>query len=140
MKAIFTPSLITGDATIDGHHRELFKRANDLFAAIEADEGTEKVQEVLGFLADYTTYHFSAEEEMMKKEKYPKIEDHKAAHAALVNDVKELSTKLVAEGPTVSFESLVHEKVVDWLYNHIKGCDHDFIEYKNIRYQQENML
>lgn len=140
MKAVFTPSLITGDEVVDGHHKELIKRANDLFEALEKGEGTEKIQETLGFLADYTTYHFNAEEEMMEKEKYPKILDHKAAHAALIEVVKDLSTKLVAEGPTDAFAEAVNEKVVDWLYTHIKGCDHDFIEYKNIRYQQDSML
>lgn len=31
MKARFTPSLITGNEMIDSHHKELIKRANDLF-------------------------------------------------------------------------------------------------------------
>ena len=65
MKALFTPSLLTGDEMIDAHHKELFKRANDLFESIENGDSTEKVQETLGFLADYTTYHFSEEEKLM---------------------------------------------------------------------------
>ena len=37
MKALFTPSLLTGDEMIDAHHKELFKRANDLFESIEME-------------------------------------------------------------------------------------------------------
>ena len=48
MKALFTPSLLTGDEMIDAHHKELFKRANDLFESIENGDSTEKVQETLG--------------------------------------------------------------------------------------------
>ena len=68
MKARFTPSLITGNEMIDSHHKELIKRANDLFEALEGRQSKEKVLETLGFLADYTTYHFQAEEKLMEEE------------------------------------------------------------------------
>lgn len=140
MKAIFTPSLITGNEMIDSHHKELIKRANDLFESLESGEKKEKVQEMLGFLADYTTYHFSAEEELMEQIKYPKTTEHKQYHAALIQVVKDLSDKLAADGPTEEFEKQVNEKVVEWLYTHIKGCDHELAEYKNVRSQMDNLL
>lgn len=139
MKANFTPSLITGNTMIDSHHRELFKRANDLFESLEKGEAKEKVQETLKFLADYTTYHFGAEEELMAEERYPKMPEHKEQHAALIQVVKDLSAKLEAEGPTDEFEQLVNEKVVDWLYTHIKVCDHELAEYKNVRSMKDSL-
>ena len=132
MKAEFTPSLLTGNEMIDGHHKELFKRSNDLFEAIENNAGKEKVAEVLGFLAEYTKFHFSAEEELMGEINYPKAGVHKKAHADLINVVKELSYELNSEGVSAEFEEKVYEKVVDWLYNHIKGSDQELAQYKMI--------
>ncbi len=140
MKARFTPSLITGNEMIDSHHKELIKRANDLFEAIEGRESKEKVLETLDFLAEYTTYHFGAEEKLMQEAKYPKYNEHKGYHEALVQVVGGLQEKLKNEGPTEEFEKEVNEKVVDWLYTHIKGCDHELAEYKNVRSQVDNML
>ena len=139
MKALFTPSLLTGDEMIDAHHKELFKRANDLFESIENGDSTEKVQETLGFLADYTTYHFSEEEKLMDEVQYPKTDAHKEMHAALVEDVKNLAVKLAAEGPTKEFEEQVNKKVIEWLYTHIKVNDQELAEYKNVRSQMDNL-
>lgn len=58
----------------------------------------------------------------------------------LVQVVGGLQEKLKNEGPTEEFEKEVNEKVVDWLYTHIKGCDHEMAEYKNVRSQMDNML
>ena len=104
MKARFTPSLITGNEMIDSHHKELIKRANDLFEAIEGRESKEKVLETLDFLAEYTTYHFGAEEKLMQEAKYPKYNEHKGYHEALVQVVGGLQEKLKNEGPTEEFE------------------------------------
>ena len=80
------------------------------------------------------------EEKLMEEAKYPKYEEHKGYHKALIEVVAGLQEKLEKEGPTEEFEKEVNDKVVDWLYTHIKGCDHEVAEYKNVRSQMDNML
>ena len=75
----------------------------------------------------------------MEEVQYPKTEDHKKMHAALVEDVKNLALKLAAEGPTKDFEDQVNQKVVEWLYTHIKVNDQELAEYKNVRSQMDNL-
>ncbi|MCD8198972.1 MAG: hemerythrin family protein [Phascolarctobacterium sp.] len=140
MEARFTPSLITGNEKIDNQHKELIKRANDLFKAIEGGGSKDKIQETLNFLAEYTTYHFADEEKLWTKGQIPTLLNHKKEHADLIEVVKGLQAKLATEGPSPEFEKQVYDSVVDWLYTHIKGSDHDACEYVNIRYQQDSML
>ena len=68
-----------GITKLDDHHKVLFNIINDM--KIECDK--EKPGELDGFfraLLEYTEYHFTAEEAVMKKMNYPQIEDHKKQH------------------------------------------------------------
>ena len=59
--AEFLPSLYTRNEVVDGQHKELIKRINDLYAALASeDEATRaaKAEETLNFLAEYTVFHF----------------------------------------------------------------------------------
>ncbi len=129
IRAAFTPSLITGDPFVDGQHRHLISKINALLDAKDADTALK----TLDFLIAYTGYHFAMEEQIMEENQYPQLAAHKEVHAQLVEDVKKLRDLLQAEGPTENFMNQINNKVTDWLYNHIKGDDQAFAEYKNIR-------
>ena len=61
--AEFLPSLYTRNEVVDGQHKELIKRINDLYAALASeDEATRaaKAEETLNFLAEYTVFHFAS--------------------------------------------------------------------------------
>lgn len=80
--AIFVPALYTHNETIDNQHKELIKRVNDLYDAIEkgGDAAGEKAKESLEFLTQYTVFHFQAEENLMKTTGYPLFTEHKKIH------------------------------------------------------------
>lgn len=104
--AEFLPSLYTRNEVVDGQHKELIKRINDLYAALASeDEATRaaKAEETLNFLAEYTVFHFASEEELMQNAKYPLFTEHKAKHDAFVETVKGLHAGLVAGGPDRCF-------------------------------------
>ncbi len=42
-----------GVEKVDHQHQELFKRANELMEACQANKGEEKIEELIKFLADY---------------------------------------------------------------------------------------
>lgn len=143
--AEFLPSLYTRNETVDSQHKELIKRINDLYAALELDDEAEraaKAEETLDFLGQYTVFHFGSEEELMANAKYPLLDEHKAKHAAFVQTVKDLHAKLVADGPSDAFANEVEEEVTNWLINHIKGTDMKAIEWINNKSgdQMHNML
>ena len=120
MKVEFDNSLVTGNEMIDGQHKELIAKIDKLVTCCQ--EGGEKMQAIkmLDYLAEYTDFHFSAEEKLQEEVSYPAIEGHKAKHEEFKKAVDELHEMLVEEeGPTDAFVAAVEKNVVNWLFDHI---------------------
>lgn len=131
MYAEFDDSLITGNEMIDSQHKELIDRINKLISKCETSSDQFAAIKMLDYLSEYVDFHFSAEEEFQEEIHYPGIKEHKEKHAQFRQTVSELREMLEEqEGPTSTFVSLVQEKVIDWLYTHIKGFDRSVAEYR----------
>ena len=130
MKVEFDNSLVTGNEMIDGQHKELIAKIDKLVTCCQ--EGGEKMQAIkmLDYLAEYTDFHFSAEEKLQEEVSYPAIEGHKAKHEEFKKAVDELHEMLVEEeGPTIAFVAAVEKNVVNWLFDHIKNMDQALAAY-----------
>ena len=140
MYAEFDDTLVTGNEMIDAQHQELISKINALLKSCELNSGKMAAVQTLGYLAEYTDYHFAAEEKLQEEIGYPGIAEHKKKHAELRCAVEELHTMLEeSEGPTDLFVTQVQKKVVEWLYNHIKGFDRSVAEYKNMTLNNERL-
>lgn len=60
MYAEFDDTLITGNEMIDGQHKELIGRINDLLRSCEEQADRMAAMKMLNYLADYTEFHFNA--------------------------------------------------------------------------------
>jgi hemerythrin len=76
-----------GVDSIDGQHRELFRRFNRVCDAVWDGQGRESIGHFLNFLAQYAQEHFGNEETYMHKHGFPAYHAHKKAHDSLVADV-----------------------------------------------------
>lgn len=140
MYAEFDDSLVTGNEIIDSQHKELINKINQLLEACEESSGKVQAIQTLGYLADYTDYHFKEEEALQEAIQYPGIAEHKRQHEDLRRVVSELHEMLEeSEGPTDDFVVQVQKNVIDWLYRHIKGFDRSVAEYKNMTLNNERL-
>ena len=140
MYAEFDDTLVTGNEMIDTQHKELIDKINALLKSCELDSGKVAAIQTLGYLADYTEYHFKAEEKLQEEIGYPGYKEHKKKHDELRQVVEELHDMLEEEeGPTDAFVESVQKNVVDWLYVHIKGFDRSVAEYKNMNLSNERL-
>ena len=80
MYAEFDDSLVTGNEMIDSQHKVLIEKINDLVASCEEKKDKLNAVRLLNYLADYTEFHFSAEEKLQEEIGYPGIEEHKKKH------------------------------------------------------------
>ncbi len=134
MYAEFTDDLLTGNKTIDSQHKELISKINDLLVSCEERSNQSGAAKMLNFLADYTEFHFKAEEVLQKEIEYPGLKEHIEKHDELRNTVQELHEMLTEEeGPTDAFVQKVSEKVRDWLFYHIQTFDRSVAEYNFMR-------
>ena len=133
MRITFDPTLETGQPEIDGQHRELFNRIDQLLASSRERRSREEVEQMLTFLGDYVVHHFAAEERMMAQADYPALEVHRAEHVRFVHEFTLLYREFKAEGPTTLFIIRVGNRVTNWLREHIYRTDRTFVEHQKTR-------
>ncbi len=140
MYAVFDDNLVTGNKTIDQQHRELIDKINHLVSCCERGGGKLEAIKMLDYLADYTRFHFEAEEKLQEEVSYPGIVEHQQKHAEFRKAIEELHEMLEEEeGPTDAFVNAVNKNVIQWLYGHIKGFDCSVAYYINMNSIQERL-
>lgn len=106
---------------MDQQHRRLFELANVLHEAMRAGRGTAALSACLDDLYNYTSGHFAAEEDFMKRVHYPLLGEHILEHRQLQQKVEQLRRKLAAGEPVLTMD--VMDFVRDWLDKHIMETD-----------------
>lgn len=140
MRAEFDESLVTGNELIDSQHKELMNKINKLLDSCETGADKLAAIQMLDYLAEYTDFHFQAEEKLQEEIDYPGIQEHKKEHAKLKQVVSDLYEMLEdQEGPSDAFVEQVNKNVIEWLYRHIKGFDRSVAEYKFMRMDGERL-
>ena len=77
MYAEFDITLVTGNEEIDGQHKEWIDRINKLLALYENGGGKVEAIKMLEYMADYTDFHFAAEENLQEEIEYPALDEHR---------------------------------------------------------------
>lgn len=112
---------------IDAQHRRWIQIINDLDDVLnygDADKLQRIKRETLDAMIDYTRYHFSCEEQLMERMRYPDIEAHQEAHrrmSGILSQVKIDSTR--------GYEPLntqLMSLMMDWLKDHILDEDKQY--------------
>jgi len=106
---------------VDDQHRSLVDIVNNLHDAMKLGKGRDEVGKVLHFLADYTTSHFKAEEELMTRHAYPEFSTHKQIHTELLKQVGDLVKQF--DGGQAVLTLKVMSFLQEWLTKHIKVED-----------------
>ena len=126
----FDQSLVTGNDMIDTQHKELIGKIDDLLTFCEESKEKVKAINILGYLAEYTEFHFAAEEKLQVEISYPAIDEHRKKHAEFKKAIEELHEMLEEEeGPTEEFVFAVRKNVVNWLFEHIQKMDLELAVY-----------
>ena len=85
--------LSVGDSTIDGEHRLLVRRVNELNSALVAQLGRPEILRLTRRLLDAAATHFANEERLLRDRGYPEAEQHHLVHEALIADLFEAMDK-----------------------------------------------
>ncbi|MCP4396846.1 MAG: hemerythrin family protein [bacterium] len=106
---------------IDEQHQCLFELINQFSKAIKQKQPKQATADILKGLADYTVFHFHAEENLMELKNYPDYESQKAAHKFFVENVKEFQERVNRGGLLLPIE--IANFLKEWLSNHILVMD-----------------
>lgn len=131
MTNLFTwsDSLSTGFGDVDLQHKKLINiigEVNDclLKTGTEYELGMAKI---IKKLSDYTQYHFSEEQSLMRKYDYPGIIPHIEKHDDFVIQLQRQISSLPRENPAEGYQ--FYRFLGNWLLAHIAKEDHAWAVY-----------
>jgi hemerythrin-like metal-binding protein len=116
-------NLSIGVPLLDSQHQELFRRTDQLLAAMSKGSSSEEVGKLFQFLDEYCSLHFSAEEKLMREKRYPGLPDHLAQHGVFVKEFEQVVAQFRAKGASPTVAIAVQKLVCGWLVNHIGTTD-----------------
>ena len=116
-----------GITVIDDQHKILIGLINELYEAQRHGTGQLIVGEVLKKLTDYTIYHFTMEEEMLFKNMFPQLDEHKKEHLGFIENLTALQKDADRNNLLLTLKTLNFLK--DWTITHILGSDREYADY-----------
>ncbi len=118
----------TGCDKIDKQHQHMVEIINRLFNAFEHAQAESIVPEIIKELEDYTHYHFSTEEELFEKYKYPLAQEHIDEHNSFKKKIVDFKEQLFSDNSALlPYDVMLFIK--DWLIDHILNTDFKYREY-----------
>lgn len=121
-RIVWKKEFSVGIPEIDDQHKQLVGMINDLAETHDAEHIFDAVMRMY----KYADEHFYAEEEMMRRNNYPLIDKHIAAHNAFKRKTSDLAA-LDYTHPENELTAFVF--LCDWLINHILTMDMQYKEY-----------
>ncbi len=125
-KIIWSNDLSIGVELIDEQHKMLIQHLNDLSKAIESHHSISEIGKTLGFLIDYTDFHFSDEEKQMSESNYPGLEHQKLKHEEFKTTLDDLVEYFKEDGATHTLADSLDNLLINWLIQHICVVDLEF--------------
>ena len=122
-------SYSVGIPLVDEQHKELINLTNKLFTScIQGNESSKIIfMRTIRGAVDYIGYHFSTEEKVMERIRYPGFAAHKKEHTDFVREVLH-EVEEFKNGKKFTPISFVHY-LKDWVLTHIAVSDKQMGDY-----------
>jgi hemerythrin-like metal-binding protein len=113
-----------GVMEMDDQHVALVKILNDLHAAMLKGQAQSVADPLFKKLMEYMQQHFSAEEALMERARFPALSEHRAGHHALTAKVEEYCARF-KQGDDSMYPALLRF-LRDWFVNHMQQVDKEY--------------
>jgi len=127
----------TGIIPIDIQHRILMDLTNKLHRAAVGAEDEPDVPRAMDDLLQYAMFHFAYEERLMARSGYPAFEEHRAAHDALLEQLKGIQRDIAAG--SLHLDARVMNFLQGWLTHHIVSSDRHYVPFAKARERERSV-
>lgn len=122
------PNYILGIEDVDNQHiffsRLINRLSNELRDLYSIEHGTSIIDE----LDAYAKFHFISEENLMRRTGYPRLDEHKALHLNLIDQLGAKSGFLYLEPEKERVEEII-SFLIKWFLQHTINEDRLFADY-----------
>jgi len=116
-----------GNEKLDAQHLKIFSLINSLDDYLGGSEVQKPIIEVLDELQAYIVEHFSTEEALLQKKKYPGLDEQKESHDKFIKKFSHLCAEM--DGDEVKQAKNLIDFLVDWWRTHILEEDMRYKKY-----------
>ena len=120
-------SFFIGVKQFDAHHQHLVGLINLAYDDFTAGASAGSVDAILNELVDYTSYHFAAEENWMREQEYPEVDEHVKEHESLIRRVTQMLHDIRGNKDLIMLEMITF--LYNWLIQHIRKADAEYGRY-----------
>jgi len=121
------PDLSVGIDKIDAQHVQLIETLQDLEKAIRTGKDADLIEDTIVNLFNYAKSHFAAEEELLRKHKYPEEKLHELEHSKFISKAFEFRENFDAKKPGLNLELV--NFLSSWILSHIQITDQRYTKY-----------
>ncbi len=120
-------SFSVGNEVIDKQHKGLFDLLNNLSSEFDEQKENRLLEGTLEKLFDYTKYHFSTEEYLMRKANYSDYQKHKNEHDEFIKKVKDFISNFIDGKETLTSDII--DFLMEWIKKHIAEVDRKYVPF-----------
>jgi len=117
-------SYSTGIQKMDEQHKHWMEVINRFYDELNTKNFKDNTMKLLDDAIQYTSFHFSQEEELMAKHGYPHLEEQKKEHNAIKEKLNSYRDMLVQGKLNVS--QPITREMKSWFNNHITNMDKEY--------------
>ncbi len=118
--------LVIGIDELDQQHKKLVDIANQLYVGFKKEKGKKEIKELLKGLSDYTSYHFSTEENYFKEFSYADAKAHIKEHQVFIKEITNFQNDF--NRGKVRFLDDFMTFVKSWIINHFTNIDTKYVD------------
>jgi len=129
---VWNSSYELGIEDIDYQHHFFLNLINRLSDELLKVKDTNYKFSLISELNAYARFHFISEENMMQREGYPALQEHKQLHRELIDQLSIRQNMLMLKGSEKEIAEII-DFLVTWFLNHTTHEDRLFADYLHNR-------
>lgn len=118
-------SFTIGIEAIDEQHRKIFERLLAIENSVAKRDPWHILRFLLAQLAESMKFHLAVEEALLEITRYPGLQEHRNAHAKIIELMAELEDKLEHNAPGENLVGFFEH----WFVRHVLAHDREYARY-----------
>lgn len=121
---LWKPEYSVNDVELDSHHQQLFSLLNTVYENVMNSLEVDSVLPLIDRLTEYTSSHFTAEEQHMRDKGAPEIDGHISMHRDFAQKIEIMKSHYHGNNLEITKELLI--VLGDWLLHHVLKEDRKY--------------